>query len=89
VEVRPSCEESAHPFLELMPRDPHDRAAMTWRYQLPVHHPRGEEEVVVEAVLRPEVEVVVAEVAAVVLHHHERAGAVEAVEVVEAAGVQG
>lgn len=55
-----------------------------WTYQLPVHHPRAAaaEE---EAVLRPEVEVVGAEVGAEVLHHPEVAGAAGAVEV---AGVQ-
>jgi hypothetical protein len=87
VEVHPSCEESAHPFLELMLRDPHERAGLT-SYRLPVHHPRAEvEEAEVEAeALRPEVEVEGAEVGAEVLHHPEVAGVVEAVEAV---GVQG
>ena len=67
-----------------MPRDPHDRAALTWIYWLPVHHLRAaaavaaEEEVVVvvAAVLRPEVEVGVGvvEVEVEVLHHPEVAG---------------
>ena len=85
VEVHPSCEESAHPFLESMPRDLHDRAALT-SYRFPVRHPRAEveEAPAAEAVVHPEVEVG-AEVGAEVLHS-EVAGAVEAVEAV---GVQG
>jgi hypothetical protein len=77
-----------------MPRDPHDRTALTWTYRLPVHHPRAEVVVVVgevvlrpevvvvvgEVVLRPEVEVVGAEVGVEVLHHPEVAGAAGAVE---------
>jgi hypothetical protein len=67
-----------------MPRDPHDRTALTWTYRLPVHHPRAEVVVVVvaEVVLRPEVEVVGAEVGVEVLHHPEVAGAAGAVEAV-------
>ena len=88
LEDHPSSEESAHPFLELMPKDPHDRAALTWTYRLP-GHPEVVVEVVVEAaegVLRPEVEVVGAEVGAEVLHHPEVAEAVGAVGLVGAQG---
>jgi hypothetical protein len=63
-----------------MPRDPHDRTALTWTYRLPVHHPRAEVVVVAEVVLRPEVEVGGAEVGVEVLHHPEVAGAAGAVE---------
>ncbi len=86
MEVHPSCEANGHSFLELMPKDPHDQAALTWTYQLFVHLPRPGVEVAEVVVLHPEVEVVAAEVAAEVLHHPEVAGAVEAVEAV---GVQG
>jgi hypothetical protein len=61
-----------------MPRDPHDRTASTWTFRLPVHHPRVEVGVVVEVVLRPEVEGVEVEVEAEVLHHPEVAGVVGA-----------
>jgi hypothetical protein len=72
-----------------MPRDPHDREALMWTYWLPVHHPQAEEEEE-EAVLRPEVEVVGAEVGAEVLHRPEVAGAVAAgVGVGVVVGVQG
>jgi hypothetical protein len=69
-----------------MPRDPHDRTASTWTFRLPVHHPRVEVGVVVEVVLRPEVEGVEVEVEAEVLHHPEVAGVVGAVGAVGAQG---